>query len=89
MARHDADELILLLGGWQFAVQQQVAGFEIVRVLGQLLDRVSPVQKHTLVAVDKGDLGFTGSGRRKARIVGEVSVGRQLANVDYVWPKRP
>ena len=89
MARHDADELILLLCGRQFAVQEQVAGLEIVRVLGQLLDRVSPVQKHALVAVDKGDLGFTGCGRRKARVVGEVSVGRQLANVDDVWSKSP
>ncbi len=36
-------ELGFLLGGGQFTVEQQVAGFEVVGLLGQLFDRVAAV----------------------------------------------
>src|SRR5690606_41511781 len=39
----------------QFTVQQQVAGFEVVRVVGQLLDRVASVQQYTGVTINIGN----------------------------------
>ena len=49
-------EVGLLRGGRQFAVQEQVAGLEEIAVLGELVDRIAPVEEHALVAVDVGDL---------------------------------
>ncbi len=43
--RHQVGELALFRGVRQFAVQQQVAGFQEVTVGGQLLDGVAAVQQ--------------------------------------------
>jgi hypothetical protein len=59
--------------GRQFAVQQQVADFEEVAMLGQLLDRITAMEQDALVAVDIGDFRFTGRGRGETRIVREGS----------------
>ena len=48
-------ELFLLLGIREFAVQQQVAGFKVFAVLGQLLNRVATMQQNAFVTVDIGD----------------------------------
>ena len=82
---HGVGEHFFLLCVWQFAVQQQVAGFQEVAVDGQLLDRVTAVQQLALVTVDVGDARVTGGGRHEARIVRELA-GRavQLADVDDV-----
>jgi hypothetical protein len=52
----------------QLAVEQQVAELQIVGLLGQLLDGVSPVQQDALVAVDVRDGRFAGGRRDEARI---------------------
>jgi len=80
----DADELGLLLGGRQFAVQQQVAGFQVVGLLGQLLDGVAAVQQDAGVTVDVGDLRLARGGRHKARIKGEATRGGQASHVDNI-----
>jgi hypothetical protein len=78
-----------LLGVRQFAVQQQVAGFQEVAVLGQLLDRVAAVQQLALVAVDVGDARVARRGRHEARVVGELAgLAVQLADVDDVRADR-
>ena len=55
----------------QFAVQEQVGDLEVARVLGQLLDGVTPVHQDALVAVDVGDAAAGDGGvEGVARIVG-------------------
>ena len=39
----------------QFAVIEQVAGFDEVAVLGQLVDGIAAVQQHAFIAVNEGD----------------------------------
>ncbi|MNS78839.1 hypothetical protein D3C72_1124700 [compost metagenome] len=81
---HGADELGLLLGIRQFAVEQQVAGFEVVGLFGELLDRVAAVQQDTFVAVNVGDLRLARGSRHETRVEGEVTSGPQPADVDYI-----
>ena len=78
-------ELLALRRGRQFAVVEQVAGFEEVAVFGQLLDRVAAIEQNALVAVDVGDLGFAGRRRGEAGIEGEgPGLGIELGDVDHV-----
>src|SRR5438874_423688 len=46
--------LQLRLGG-ELAEKNQVGGFEVVAVLGQLLDRIAAIEEDPLVAVDERD----------------------------------
>ena len=85
---HDADKLLFLLGRRQFAVEQQVAGFEIVRVLGQLFYGITAMKQNAFFAVDKGDLRFASGGGGEARVIGKVAVGCQLAYVNNIRPQR-
>ncbi|MNM86200.1 hypothetical protein D3C81_983450 [compost metagenome] len=81
-----ADELGLLFCVRQLAVQQQVAGFQVVGLFRQLLDRVATVQQYALVAVDIGDLRLARGGRHKARIKGVAAGGGQATYIDYIGP---
>jgi hypothetical protein len=76
------------LGVGQLAVQQQIAEFEIVGLLGQLLDGIAAMQQHAFAAVDVGDGRLAGGGGDEARVVGEVAFAGQLADVDDVGPER-
>ena len=49
---HAIVEVLLLRGGRQFAVEQQIAGLEEVAVLGQVFDRIAAVEQDAFVAVD-------------------------------------
>jgi hypothetical protein len=49
---HAADKVGFLIDIWQLAVEQQVAGFQVVAVGGQLLNRVATVQQLAFVTVD-------------------------------------
>ena len=76
-------EVGLLRRGRQLAIQQQVAGLEEIAVLGELVDRIAPVEEHALVAVDVGDLGFRARGRGEAGVESEhARLGVELADVD-------
>ena len=68
----------------QVSVKQQEAGFEVIGLLGQLLDRITAVEQDAFVAIDVGDFRFASGGRDEAGIVGEVSVTRQRANFNHV-----
>jgi hypothetical protein len=60
----------------QVAVHQEVGDLEVVRLLGELLDRVAAVLEDALVAVDVGDGRATGGGVDEAGVVGgQASVG--------------
>ena len=52
VAVHPVIEIRLLGRRRQFAVKQQVAGFEKVAVLGQFLDRNAAIEQDALIAVD-------------------------------------
>ena len=80
---HPALEILELGGRRKLPVKQQVADLEIVGLLGELVDRVAAVEQLTLVAVDIGDRRLTGSGGRKARVIGEdAHIRVELADVD-------
>ena len=84
---HALVEIFLLRLGRQFAVQQQVAGFEEVAFFRQLLDRIAAVFQNAGVAVDIGDLGLAAAGGGKAGVVGEhPGLGVELADIDDVRP---
>jgi hypothetical protein len=88
--RDDVDEFVLLLAVGQLAVLQQVANFEEVAMLGELLDRIAAVEQDALVAVDIGDRRAAARGREKARVVGEpAGLAVQRADVDHVGAGGP
>jgi hypothetical protein len=60
---------LLLRSGRQLAEQDQVGGFEEVAFLGQLLDRVAPVEQDPLVAVDIGNRAATVRRIHECRVV--------------------
>jgi len=68
MARNGGAELFKLFLGRRFAVQQDIADFKIVRVGGELIDRITAVEQDTLITVDIGDLRFTGRSRGKTGV---------------------
>src|SRR5690606_18047734 len=80
----DDYELSLLLGGWQFAIEQQVAGFQIVGLIGELLDRIAPMQQNTVVTIDIGDFRLARGGRHETRVKCEAAGGGKTAYVDYI-----
>ena len=77
-------ELLALSVVRQFAVQQQVAQFQVVGLLRELVDGVAAVQQHPSVAVDVGDRGVAGGGGNKAGIIGEIALAGQGTDVDDV-----
>ena len=82
---HAVDEVGLLAGGRQFAVEQEIAGLEKIAVLGEIGDRIAAVEQDAFVAVDISDLGFTARGRGEARIVSEdAGFGVELADVQHL-----
>ncbi len=85
VVRHPPLEILHLLAGRQFAVDQQVADLEEMRFLGQLVDRVAAIEQLALVAVDIGDRALAGGGGGKAGVIGEhVALGVELADIDHV-----
>ena len=69
----------------QFSVKQQVAGFQEVRLLCELLNRITAVQQHPLATIDVSDFGLAGCGGDEAWVIGEVAFARQRTYFDYVW----
>jgi hypothetical protein len=73
----------------QLAVKQQVASFEKIAVLGDLLDRIAAIEQNAFVAIDVGDLGLAASGRREAGIVSKyASLLVKLADIHHVGTDR-
>ena len=64
------DPVPLLLGGRQFAEQQQVSDLEEGAVLRQIVDVVSAIAKNAFVAVDESDLALAASRVHEGGIVG-------------------
>ncbi len=60
---------IVLFGGGELAVEQQVGDLEVGRALGQLLDGVAPVAQDALVAVEVGDRALAGGRRNESGVV--------------------
>ena len=80
--------LFLFLVG-KFPVEQQVAGFQVIGVLRQLLDGIAAVQQNTFAAINVSDLGFTGRCRNKARVVGKHAFAGQATYVNDVGANGP
>ena len=82
-------ELLLLRRVRQLALQQQIADLEEIALHGQLLDRVTAVEKLALVAVDVGDRRRARGGRDESRVVGELAgLAVQRADVDHLRADR-
>jgi len=87
---HAVVEILLLRGGRQLAVKQQIAGLKEVAVLGQIFDRIAAVKQHAFIAVDIGDLRLAACRRREAGIVSEdARLAVQLAYVQHLRTDRP
>ena len=84
-------ELVQLLGGRQFTVDQQVADLDEGRLLGELLDRVAAVAQDAGVAVDVGDrrLGRRGvdeaAVERRVTRLGEQRTQRDAVGSSVAW----
>src|SRR5579863_8779345 len=86
VAHHTELEFGALLLVRQLAVQEQVADLEEVRLLGQLLDRITTIQQDAFIAVDVGDLAVARSGGSVAGIVSEdAKIRVQFADVEHRW----
>ncbi|MNG08856.1 hypothetical protein D3C84_922430 [compost metagenome] len=70
-----ADEPGLFFCSGQFAVEQQVTGFQVVRLFCELLDGVAAVQQNALIAIDVGDLRLARGGGHEARVESETACG--------------
>src|SRR4029077_15088245 len=71
----------------QFAVDQQVADLDEIRLLGQLLNRVAAVAQDARVAVDVGDGALGRGGVDEAFVIGGVAaLGQQRSQPDAVGP---
>ena len=81
---NQVDKVLLLFAVGQLPVQQQVAGFQIIGMLRQLVDGVAAMQQYTVFTVDEGDFRFTGGSGNKTRVVGEVTFAGQSAHIDDV-----
>ena len=83
-------ERFVLLGGWQFAVNQQVSHFGKLRILSQLLDGVAAVSKNPFLAVDEADFTFARSGVGIARVQRDrFRRSPELRDVDSDFVLRP
>ena len=69
------------------AVQQQVAQFQEVGLLGELFDGIAPVEQGARIAVDVGDVGVAGRRGNESRVVGEIALAGQAADVDDILAK--
>ena len=75
VARDAMIEILFLALGRQFTVEQEVADFEEIAVLGELVDGISAVQQNACVTIDVSDLRFAACRRSEAGIVSEGAGG--------------
>src|SRR5208283_3309250 len=89
MMRYAIIEILLLRRARQLAIQQQIADLEIIRMFGELIDRVAAMQQHAGVAVDIGDLSFAAGCRYEGRIEAQQPRLRlQRPHIDDVAAER-
>ena len=53
-------------------------------MLGQLLYRIAPMKQNPFLAIDKGNLRLAGRRRSETGVIGEVTVGGQLAHIHNI-----
>jgi hypothetical protein len=63
--------LSIWLARRQLAEEEQIRDLEVVRALGELLDRVAAIFEDALVAVDEGDRAAARRGVHESRVVGD------------------
>ena len=74
----------------QFAVKQQIADRQKVRILGELVDRITAIEQFALVAVDISDRASAIRRRREAPIVSEAArLLVEIADIDDVGADGP
>src|SRR4029079_9621963 len=90
VARDAFAEFLVLRRRRQLGVEQEIARLHEGALLGELVDWITAIEEHTLVAVDKGNLGFARRRRGKAGIVSEATgLGIKRADIDDVGAERP
>src|SRR5207247_10212661 len=76
-------EIRELLGSRQLAVDQQIADFQEIRALSELLNGIPAIAQNPGITVDIANLGGAGSGVHKAGIEGnQAGVRRQFSEFD-------
>ena len=68
VVRDRLHEQVILGLAWQVAIPQQVADFEVIALLSELLDRIAPVQERSFFAVDKCNVAPAGCRRHESRV---------------------
>ena len=87
VARNRPAELFEFLAVRQFTIQQEIADFHEVGLLGQLTDRVTAVKQNALIAIDERQAGLATRRGLEARIECEhVRLAVERADIEDVWP---
>ncbi len=85
VAQNGGFKLLFLLCIGQFAVEQQIAGFQIIAGFSQLLNRIATVIQLTFIAINKGDFRFARGGGGKAGVESEhIGTGVQFADINHI-----
>src|SRR3954447_400701 len=86
VARDAVVEISLLARGGELAVEQEIAGFEEVAVLSELVDRIAAIEEDARIPVDVGDARLAGGRGGEAGVVGEhPGLGIELRDVEDAW----
>src|SRR5439155_2853780 len=82
-------EFTPLCRGRKIAVIKEVAGFEEIAMLRQLIDRIAAIEQDAFVAVNEGYFGLAGRCRGEAWIIGEYAgVAVEVADIDDIGAER-
>ena len=80
-----ADKLLFLFDGREFAIDQQVANFQVVRLLGKLLYGIAAMEQYPRFPIYESDGGFAARGRGVAGVKCKITGLRvKPANVDDI-----
>ena len=82
VAADGATEVLQLVCGWQFTVDQQVADFHEITIGGERFDRVAAITENSLLAIQESDITGCRSRVHVAFVEGdEASLCSQFGDV--------
>ena len=73
----------------QITIEQEIASLEERTIFSQLINRITAIEKGSLVTINISDLGFTGRRRGKAGIIGKMpGLVIKTCDINNVWADR-